>query len=60
MTADQKAALYEIRNNLNHLFSNLIGLEHSRDWDSDKIVAAKQVLGIVEQLIEMAKNGNHN
>ena len=36
--------------------SNLMGLEHSRDWDTEKIIAARQVLGIVEQLIEMAKD----
>lgn len=56
MTSDQIAAMFEIRLNINRLYSNLIGLENSMDWDSEKIKAAMTVLGIVEKLIDSAKD----
>ena len=56
--SDINAAMYEIRLNLGRLYGNLEGIELHPDWDQEKVIAAKQVLAIVEQLVEMAKNGN--
>ena len=53
--SDIDAAMREININIGRLYTSLDGLEFSTLWDKDKIIAAKQVLAIVDQLIQMAK-----
>ncbi len=53
--SDKSAATKEITNNITRLKGNLLSLECHPDWETEKIIAAKQVLEIVAKLIEMAK-----